>query len=503
VSCFGWESSCCLSGSSGGLSGLGRLFVFDLLEGFLVGDCATEERVGMVANVLSHAVLVRAFEEPQTGDLVQVTVLLVQDGLQLVIGDAVGFQQLRQVLVAECLEGASVVLTSSWCRQVDDLVAVVRLVVLPLSLLTVRVTNVVRVVLFELFAVDVVLLSEFLLPEHQRLFHGQSKALEEETQLKSTEMLQMVLVLESRVECLHAGRELLARVVVKVRQSDLVFSGWGLGLLDVKLDGVMVGQTDEHGVQTMVTKDRGDELVGLVQLLSELCLEVSRGDSRQVLERNISDTLPHEDLAATNQVESLFEGDFDEVTWVLLALSHVKGDVVLPSLPVLVALLKRLVVEVEVFSDQLEYLLWLGSREPHVEQTRLLEEEPAAELLVSAVSQTTDEVGDVVVAVEFAIVFVLWRDEVLTVVPALVGQLVLVKVLVDLGLDVIFLRCFLHPLDFPECLETMQGDLVELGQSDHVLWVLLIKVDASHEVERDLVLSRHALLVLCSLVDDH
>ena len=49
--------------------------------------------------------------------------------------------------------------------------------------------NIVGVVLLKLLTVDVVLSCEFLFPEHERLFHGQSDSFQVETELKSTEVL--------------------------------------------------------------------------------------------------------------------------------------------------------------------------------------------------------------------------------------------------------------------------------------------------------------------------
>jgi len=65
-------------------------------------------------------------------------------------------------------------------------------------------------------------------------------------------MLQVVLVFESRVERFHARGHVLARVVVQVAQSDLVFTSGCLGLKKVEIDGVVVGERHELFVNTLV-----------------------------------------------------------------------------------------------------------------------------------------------------------------------------------------------------------------------------------------------------------
>ena len=68
-----------------------------------------------------------------------------------------------------------------------DLGAGPRLIVVALTLLAVHVADVVRILLFEFVAVD--LLAEFFAPELERLFGREAHALQEKTQLQSTEML--------------------------------------------------------------------------------------------------------------------------------------------------------------------------------------------------------------------------------------------------------------------------------------------------------------------------
>lgn len=101
------------------------------------------------------------------------------------------------------------VLTGTWSCQVDCLVTIPSLVIVPLALLAIRVTYIVRVLFFKLLVVDVVLLCEFLLPESEGLVHGETETFKEQAELETPIMLQMVLVFQSRVKSLHARWEML------------------------------------------------------------------------------------------------------------------------------------------------------------------------------------------------------------------------------------------------------------------------------------------------------
>ena len=61
-----------------------------------------------------------------------------------------------------------------------------------------------------------------------------------------------MLVAESCDQGLHARREGLAGIEVQVCQTNLVSIIWGLGLVQVEVNGTMVGQTDQHGVQPLI-----------------------------------------------------------------------------------------------------------------------------------------------------------------------------------------------------------------------------------------------------------
>ncbi len=60
-------------------------------------------------------------------------------------------------------------------------------------------------------------------------------------------------------------------------------------------------------------------------------------------------------------------------------------------------LIYSLVVEPEIVDDDLFDLLWVGCLESEVKQARFLGQEPLSQLIVATVSQTADEMRDVVI----------------------------------------------------------------------------------------------------------
>ena len=85
------------------------------------------------------------------------------------------------------------ILTFSRGLLSNDLSAVPWLVIISFSLLSKHVSDIVRIVLFKFVTINA-LLGEFLLPELHRLIDSESDSLQEESKLKSSKMLQMVLV---------------------------------------------------------------------------------------------------------------------------------------------------------------------------------------------------------------------------------------------------------------------------------------------------------------------
>ena len=119
----------------------------------------------MITHVFSDCVLVVEFKESQAGNLVKVLVLLLINHFKFFFANSVRTHQLNKVLVVHCFEWASMVFILAWLHQPNRLCASPRFIILSLSLTSVAVSNVVRVVLFELVSIDVLLLNEFLLPK--------------------------------------------------------------------------------------------------------------------------------------------------------------------------------------------------------------------------------------------------------------------------------------------------------------------------------------------------
>jgi len=122
-----------------------------------------------------------------------------------------------------------VVLALAWIGLSEDFVAVPGFVVVSLSFLAEHVPDVVRVIPLEL--VSIAFLHELTLPELHCFFHCEAQAFEEKTKLKPSKMLEVVVILESCKQHLHARREALSRVKVEVGESDLVGVFRGSNLL--------------------------------------------------------------------------------------------------------------------------------------------------------------------------------------------------------------------------------------------------------------------------------
>jgi hypothetical protein len=159
-----------------------------------------------------------------------------------------------------------VVLTVAWLGQIDRLVAVPGLVVITFTLCAVGVPNIVRVILLKLVVVDVGLLRHLPLPISQRLIHRQAHALQEETQLQATIVLEVVLLLEDLVQRFHAGRERLPCVVVQIRQTHTVAICRCLHLKKVEVYGVMIGKSQQHTLNARILQNRRQVLISLHEL---------------------------------------------------------------------------------------------------------------------------------------------------------------------------------------------------------------------------------------------
>jgi len=239
--------------------------------------------------------------------------------------------------------------------------------------------NVVRVVLFELFRVNVTFPRKFRLPELKRLFHGEADAFKEETELKTAEMLQVVLTLQGCEKSLDAGWERLARVKVQIGELDLVLVSGRLGFVNVEVNGVVVGQRHQHCLEARVFQNYGQELVSFYQLLRKSEAEVGRRDRVQLAKRHIGYTLMNVDGAATDERECFFEGHLDEAAGLFIfRVGYVKPNTFpeFLALPLWVTLLHRLVTNAEMNTEQLLDFGGFARVQSHGKEASFLGEEP-------------------------------------------------------------------------------------------------------------------------------
>jgi len=101
-------------------------------------------------------------------------------------------------------------------------------------------SDIVGIHFLELVRIDVMLLCELTLPEDEGLLQGEANSLQEETELKSTIMLKVMLVLQGSEKGLHAWWEVLTRVEVKIGHPNLVSAAWSHWLLQVEVNRAVV-----------------------------------------------------------------------------------------------------------------------------------------------------------------------------------------------------------------------------------------------------------------------
>ena len=161
--------------------------------------------------------------------------------------------------------------------------------------------DVVSVVLLELVAIDT-FLRELLLPELHSLVHSKPDTLQEETKLQPSEMLQMVLVLESGEKGLHAWRKALPLVVIKVSQPDLVAVFRSSYLLEIEINRVVVRQIYQELRESRILQDRWQVLVSPHQLSHKFGSKLRPCNLVQIRDVDESDTFMHENLSVVDQV---------------------------------------------------------------------------------------------------------------------------------------------------------------------------------------------------------
>lgn len=126
-------------------------------------------------------------------------------------------------------------------------------------------------------------------------------------------MLQMMLVLQSRVQNFHARRKGLSRVEVQVGESDFVRVLGGGHVLEVEVDSVVVAQIYQQLRQTSVLQDGRQVLVGLGEFRHQLGTELSTSYGVEIADVHEGNATPQEDLFVGHQSNGVFEGHLDEI----------------------------------------------------------------------------------------------------------------------------------------------------------------------------------------------
>ena len=120
------------------------------------------------------------------------------------------------------------------------------------------------------------------------------------------------------------------------------------------------------------------------------------GYGSKFLERYEGNSFAHEDLARSHQIQSFFKRHLDVVGRLKLFFD-IESDFFAKLLPLAVRLLQRFVVQPKVVDDDFFDALRIRTLETEIEQTSLLCQEPLSQLVIPAVSQSTNEVRNVVV----------------------------------------------------------------------------------------------------------
>lgn len=176
----------------------------------------------MITNIFSDSILVCKFKEPQTCNLVQMFILLPLDDSKLFLANAIGTHQLNKVFMSHGFERTPVELIFAWLDQVDCFGASPWFIVLPFTLTTITMPNVVRVILLKLIRIDVLLLDKFLLPKCQRFFHCQTYTFQEQTHLEPTIMFQVMVLFQIREKTFDTRWHRFTLMIIQILKSDFL-----------------------------------------------------------------------------------------------------------------------------------------------------------------------------------------------------------------------------------------------------------------------------------------
>lgn len=121
----------------------------------------------MIANFFWGTFWMSHFEQSQASNLVQIVFLFFHYHAHFRSTKTISWQELSKLVFAKWLERTSVVLSWARCLQIDYLLACPWPVVISLAFLAITMPDIVRIVLFKLFRIN--LLTKFLFPELQRI----------------------------------------------------------------------------------------------------------------------------------------------------------------------------------------------------------------------------------------------------------------------------------------------------------------------------------------------
>lgn len=167
--------------------------------------------------------------------------------------------------------------------------------------------------------------------------------------------------------------------------------------------------------------------------------------------------------------------------------SFAESDLVFVLLPNLIAFFELVVVHLAFLLEQSQHLVGFKWLKSVVEKASLLQHEPSSQVVISAIGQSTDEMGNIVVfqcLFEINLLGLLVLDSFrhIWVNDTFDIESVLSRVFIDFMGDQFlgtFLISVIQELDLLEDLQPADGDVLEFVDADHVLRWLVIKTYVS------------------------
>ena len=167
--------------------------------------------------------------------------------------------------------------------------------------------------------------------------------------------------------------------------------------------------------------------------------------------------------------------------------SFAESDLVFVLLPNLIAFFELVVVHLTFLLEQSQHLVGFKWLKSVVEKASLLQHEPSSQVVISAISQSTDEMGNIVVFQRLFKINLLgllvldsfrhiWVNDTFDI------ESVLSRVFIDFMGDQFlgtFLISVIQELDLLEDLQPADGDVLEFVDADYVLRWLVIKTYVS------------------------